>query len=323
MKALIPPLRVLLSLGIFVSVFVSLMIDYSWTSALSRSNSVTVFAYGDVAFCPSPTGIRGTIKRWFNKIIHKYKAGGHKDTGKQLDSTSGTILGLGDLAYNDGSSDNYQNCFDPAWGRHKNRIRPTPGNHDYSTGNADGYFGYFGRAAGPMSKGYYSFDLGDWHLISLNSNIRYVDLEHQISWLRDDLSKTKTRCILAYWHHPTFTAGRKGYTVETRALFEVIYHFGGSIVISGHEHGYERHAPQDATGKLDLDRGVRQFVVGTGGASLRNLDHKSGGKNLEAKIESEWGFLKLTLHPTGYQWEFLPTDSDSKRDKGSGKCVEK
>ena len=293
----------------------------SWTVAFGKDDPTVVFAVGDIADCTTLGGIRGKIRRWYDTFTGEYKGGGQEQTAKLLDSNTGIIIGLGDFAYPDGSSRNYKNCFDPAWGRHKSRIRPTPGNHDYWTPRASGYFEYFGASAGPSFRGYYSFDLAEWHIISLNGNFKHIDLDEQISWLRADLVKTEARCILAFWHQPPFSSGRRGSAIETRVLFNVLYEAGTTIILSGHEHNYERHAPQDPQGRIDLERGIRVFVVGTGGGRVRTKDPGKQATNLEALISYQWGILKLVLHPTGYQWEFLPTDSASMRDKGSAGCV--
>ena len=240
-------------------------------------------------------------------------------TAALLDNIPGTVFTAGDNAYPNGSSADYTQCYDPSWGRHKVRTRPSPGNHDHNTSGAAGYFGYFGAQAGPAGLGYYSYDVGAWHIISLDSNIDMSAGSAQETWLRADLAASTKRCTIAYWHHPRFSSGTShGSTGSTQPLWQALYDFGAEIVISGHDHEYERFAPQTADGTADAARGIREFVVGTGGAGLYSLGTPL--PNSEVGNDNSHGVLKLTLSDGSYTWEFIPVAGDSFRDSGSGTC---
>jgi LysM repeat protein len=235
-----------------------------------------------------------------------------------------TVLTLGDNAYEVGSLQEYNECYGPTWGRFLARTKPAAGNHEYGAGNASGYFTYFGAAATPLEpgcttdcKGYYSFDLGAWHLIALNSEIDTNPGSDQEQWLRADLAAHPNVCTLAYWHRPRWSSGREGGAAP--ALIQALYDYGADVVLVGHEHHYERFAPQTPQGALDPERGVRQFTVGTGGAPLR--DFRFIQPNSEARNAETWGILKMTLHPDRYDWEFIPIAGQSFRDSGSAPCV--
>jgi acid phosphatase type 7 len=237
-------------------------------------------------------------------------------TADLLDATAGTILALGDLAYESGTPEEFRSCFGPTWGRYKARIRPTPGNHEYHSG-ASGYFGYFGAAAGPVERGYYSFDLGSWHIVSLNSERNTGALGAQVRWLRRDLARTKTRCVLAFWHRPRWSAGRYGDDARTAPFWNALYAARADVVLSGHDHNYQRYPPLNRRGEIDRARGIRSFVVGTGGRGLYDLrpDRRRRTGN-----DSTWGVLRLTLRPAGYSWRFMPVEGRGYRDAGSAAC---
>ena len=229
-----------------------------------------------------------------------------------------TVFTLGDNAYRDGSPGNYSRCFDPTWGKFKDRIRPTPGNHDYHTSGAAGYFGYFGASAGPAGRGYYSYDLGSWHIISLDSEIDVNGASAQAAWLVQDLADHPASCTLAYWHRPLFTSSAvHPPAVSMRPLFTILYEGGADIVLSGHNHQYERFSPQRPDGTPDAVAGVRYFVAGTGGAGL--YDFAAAQPNSEVRYKG-FGVLKLTLGVTDYAWEFLPVAGSSFTDGGTGDC---
>jgi hypothetical protein len=244
---------------------------------------------------------------------------GDDATAALLDAIPGTVFTAGDNAYGDGTPTEFARCYDPTWGRHKARTRPSPGNHDYETGSATGYYGYFGARAGPAGRGYYSYDLGAWHVVSLNSNIAMSAGSPQEQWLRADLAATTKRCVLAYWHHPRFSSSDShGSEPETQPLWQALYDHAAEVVISGHDHTYERFAPQTPDGAADPGRGIRQFVVGTGGKS-----HYGFGPplpNSEARDNTSYGVLKLTLDPGSYSWTFIPAAGDSFTDSGRGTC---
>ncbi len=239
--------------------------------------------------------------------------------GSQRD---GVVFTLGDNTYPRGTALQFSECYHPTWGRHKGRTRPAVGNHDYGVKGGGAYFDYFGEAAGERGKGYYSYDLGDWHIIVLNSNCKKVsgceEGSPQHQWLVDDLEKHPRPCTLAYWHHPLFSSGKHGGKKGMRPVFKTLYEFDVDVVLAGHEHDYERFAPQDPDGLLDPDRGVRQFVVGTGGREHRRL--KRPKPNSEVREDATFGVLKLLLHPESYDWEFMPVAGANFVDSGSGKC---
>jgi 3',5'-cyclic AMP phosphodiesterase CpdA len=233
-----------------------------------------------------------------------------------------TVLALGDLAYPDGTSQDFE-CFNASWGRHKGRIRPVPGNHEYRTTDAAGYFGYFGAAAGDPSKGYYSWDDGYWHFIALNSNCKEIGGceagSPQEQWLRADLKAHPGHaCTLAFMQHPRFSSGSHGPQAEVDALWRALYEARVDIVLSGHDHSYERFAPQTPDGVQVVD-GIRQFVVGTGGASLRPFGKPE--PNSVFRQSTADGALRLHLGASSYAWAFLTAPSGAATDTGSFPCA--
>ena len=239
-------------------------------------------------------------------------------TSALLDGIPGTVFTLGDNVYDNGTATEFANCYDPSWGRHKSRTKPVAGNHDYNTSGASGYYGYFGDAAGPPDKGYYSFDLGAWHIVILNSNISRTSTSEQIAWLRADLTGSTAQCTMALWHHPRFSSGQHGNDDTQQPFWDVLYEFDADVVLVGHDHDYERFAPQTPTGIADPTRGLRQFVVGTGGASLRSFS--TIRPNSEFRNSSTWGVIKFDLAPTGYSWSYITTAGGAALDSGSGSC---
>ena len=216
-----------------------------------------------------------------------------------------------------GTDEQFQRCYDPVWGRHKSRTRPSPGNHDYETAGGSAYFSYFGINAGPPGVGYYSYDLGAWHVISLNSMIPAGRSSPQGQWLRRDLEANRTSCTIAYWHSPLFSSGPNGNAGRMRDIWRILYEFDADVVLAGDDHDYERFAPQDPDGVSEPQRGIRQFVAGTGGAPLYNFEAIQPNSVVRAKV---WGVLRLTLRPRSYDWEFVPIPGESFRDIGSGEC---
>jgi len=235
------------------------------------------------------------------------------------------VFTAGDNVYQSGTSEEYEQCYHPTWGRHRDRTRPAPGNHDYGTGNADGYFTYFGGAAGDPALGYYSYDLGAWHIVVLNTSdhcklIGCLPGSPQEQWLRADLAAHPASCTLAIWHDPLFASGSvHGGSPGVAPFWQALYEYGAEVVVNGHEHNYERFAPQTPSGELDTQYGIRQIIVGTGGES-----HYRAGDSLlansEAADDETYGVIKLTLRPTAYDWEFLPEKGGTFRDSGSGAC---
>ena len=238
-------------------------------------------------------------------------------TAALLDRIGGLIFTLGDNAYFHGSRAEYRDCYDTTWGRHKGKTFPVPGNHEYESPGAAPYYEYFGElASGPLGDGYYSFEVGDWHVVALNSNVAVGSTSPQAAWLRSDLASSRARCTLAYWHHPLFTSGPNGDTQSMREFWRILYDASAEIVLSAHDHMYERFGPQDPDGRADAARGIRQFIVGTGGAFLRQP--VTLHPNSENRIIS-FGVLKLTLSSDRYQWEFVPVAGGA-TDGGSGVC---
>lgn len=245
---------------------------------------------------------------------------GDEATAALLDGINGTVFTAGDNAYNDGSATNFTQCYEPSWGRHRARTRPSPGNHDYNTSGAADYYAYFGALAGEAGKGYYSYDIGDWHIISLNSNISMSAGSAQETWLRADLAASSLSCTLAYWHHPRFSSGtHHGSSSSAEPLWQALYDAGAEIVVSGHEHNYERFAPQKPDGTADPATGIREFVVGTGGTGHYD-DLGTQLPNSEVFNGTTFGVIKLTLGPGTYSWSFVPVAGETFTDSGTGSC---
>ena len=242
---------------------------------------------------------------------------GAPDTGRLLDRLTGTIVALGDLAYPHGSAANFRDCYDPAWGRHKDRTRPVPGNHEYETPGAAAYFDYFGGLAGTRGQGYYAFTAGPWRVIALNSEISMAAGSPQIQWLREELQTTRVPCTLAYWHRPLFTSGPNGDNADTRVLWSTLIEFDAEVVLNGHDHMYERFERQDAQGRLDSVLGMRQFTVGTGGAHL--YTPVTVKANSAVRSGASYGVLVLTLHANSYNWDFASVNGRVS-DSGTGGC---
>ncbi|MEO7494377.1 MAG: metallophosphoesterase, partial [Massilia sp.] len=273
------------------------------------ASAVTVYAAGDIAQC----GRSGAAWSGAAATADLVAAGLAADP-------QAVALVLGDVAYPRGTQADFATCYEPTWGRFKARTLPAPGNHEYATAGAAGYFGYFGAAA---QQGYYSVQLGSWRLISLDSNLAPPAQAAQLAWLEADLAAHPSACTLAYWHHPLYSSGGHGNVDIMRAAWRLLQRAGAELVLSGHDHDYERFAPQDADGNADPARGVRQFVVGTGGAFLTPF--------LRLRAHSEWrdnsrtGVLKLQLDEGRYRWEFLEAHYDGfangpAPDRGSGVC---
>jgi hypothetical protein len=240
-------------------------------------------------------------------------------TAKLLDKIEGTVFTAGDHAYPNGTPTEFLTCYDPTWGRHRKRTRPSPGNHDYDMPDAAPYFEYFGASAGPAGRGYYSYNLGAWHIIALNSNPGASSWgAAQENWLIEDLKANPAICTLAYWHHPRFSSGeRYGNHPHVANLFKILYDHGADVIIAGHDHIYERFAPQNPAGKAD-PLGIRQFIAGTGGARLYRIGTIKA--NSEIRNTAAHGVLKLTLHSTSYDWEFIAIRGQKFRDSGAAQC---
>ena len=248
-----------------------------------------------------------------------------------LQSHLTAVLGLGDEQYECAGLSAFASSYDPTWGRLKSITYPAPGNHEYQTsggtncdaaGNAAGYYTYFGSAAGDPSKGYYSFDLGTWHLIALNASCAKVGGcgagSPEEIWLKNDLATHTNRCTLAYWHNPRYSSGGVGNDSTFSPFWQDLYNANAELVLVGHDHEYERFAPQNASSGLDTARGIREFVVGTGGKTHTNF--ATIRANSEVRNNDTFGFLKLTLHPSSYDWQFVPEPGKTFADSGSTAC---
>ena len=247
---------------------------------------------------------------------------GAEATAKLLEQIPGTVMAVGDLAYPDGSKENFT-CYDKTWGRVRSRTRPTPGNHEFHAPGGSPYFDYFGTAAGEPKRGYYSYELGTWHIIVLNSECADIGgcdaASPQVKWLRSDLAAHPVACTLAYWHKPLFSSGSAhGNDLEMKPLWQALYDANADVVIGGHDHNYERFAPQDPEGRSDATRGIREFVVGTGGKNHRPVVMPQ--PNSEVRNADAFGVLKLTLRDGTYDWQFIPEAGKQFTDSGTGKC---
>jgi len=249
---------------------------------------------------------------------------GDEKTAALLDRIEGTVFTLGDNVYDAGTPQQFARCYDPSWGRFRARTRPAPGNHDYETAGARGYFSYFGASAGDPKKGYYSYDLGAWHVVVLNSNCAEVGGcaagSAQERWLREDLASHSVPCTVALWHHPRFSSASHGDSVWMADLWKTLVEEGVDLALAGHDHVYERFAPMNGLGRADPDHGVRSFTVGTGGRSHYGFGpvHSTS----EVRNADTFGVLRLTLHPNSYDWEFVPVAGATFRDSGDGRCHE-
>ncbi len=260
----------------------------------------TLVGAGDIAVC----GVNGDEK-----------------TAALLDAIPGTVFTTGDNAYESGSASEYSNCYAPSWGRHKARTRPVVGNHEYGTTGAAGYFGYFGTAAGKAGEGWYSYDVGAWHVIVLNSNCSVVSCATgslQEKWLRADLAASQAACTVALWHHPRFNSGAHGNDTAVQPLWNALYEYGADLVLNGHDHIYERFAPQRPDGTADSAYGIREIIIGTGGRPLYNFNTIK--PNSEARNNTVFGVLRLTLRADSYDWRFVPVAGGTYTDSGSDGC---
>lgn len=282
---------------------VTIFVLIQWLRPEPTSEPAVLLAAGDIADCSEM---------------------GHHLTGDLLDTLPGTVATLGDNAYEDGSRRDFRRCYEPHWGRHRHRTRPAVGNHEYGTDDAAGYFDYFGSAAGPAGRGWYSYDLGTWHVVVLNSNCDEITDgcragSPQLRWLEDDLANSDARCTLAYWHHPRFSSGvRHGSDESVAPFWDVLYTHGAEVVLTGHEHHYERFAPQDPAGLGDERFGIRQFVVGTGGNDAYGFGNVL--PTSERRLTDVLGVLRLDLRADGYDWRFVSAAGGGGDERGTGRC---
>jgi 3',5'-cyclic AMP phosphodiesterase CpdA len=245
--------------------------------------------------------------------IARCATSGDEATAALIEAIGGTVFTVGDNAYPDGSAQHFAECYGPSWGRFRTRTRPSPGNHEYKTADAAGYFDYFRWRAGPGDRGYYAYNRGSWRIYSLNSEAITTE---QLAWLESDLAANPTRCSLAYWHRPLFSSGQHGNQSDTGPIWDLLYSAGTELVINGHDHDYERFYPQRPDGSRYW-KGIRQFVVGTGGGAIRPF--ATVQPNSAARKSGAYGVLKLVLKDTEYRWRFITTNG-SFVDTGSGVC---
>jgi hypothetical protein len=270
-------------------------------------DTFTLVGAGDIVGCSNLTGAQATAKL--------------------IDSIPGTVFAAGDLAYQRGTYEEFLKCYGPTWGRFKARTRPAPGNHEYDGAPATGYFRYWEGHAGDPGKGFYSYDLGAWHIIVLNTNCGSTQLggcaegSPEETWLRQDLAAHPSVCTLAYGHHALFSSGllpKHAEHPELRAFWQDLYDAHADLILAGHEHSYERFAPQNPQGNPDSDHGIREIVVGTGGRSHTPLGYAK--PNSEVRDDKTYGVLKLTLSPGKYSWQFIPVPGKTFHDSGEGLC---
>lgn len=257
--------------------------------------STWINAFGDTGWCGSP---------------------GMAPIARQLDALDGEIFLAGDLAYPSGTADEFRRCFDPDFGRFKPRIWAAPGNHDYQTRNANAYFDYFGARAGPNRLGYYAVRAAGWKVLMLNSLVPIARGTAQLEFVRQELQRDAVRCTMAVIHHPFDSSGPNGPTPALRDLWEVMYDAGVDLVVSGHDHTYERLAPMDPSLRADPVKGIRLIIAGTGGAELYNVARVS--IHSEFRLTT-YGLLRLHLEPALYQWEFRDFNG-AVRDSGLNIC---
>lgn len=312
-----------------------------WSAAISRRGrrarrvSIVVASAVAMAFLPTPSPLpasaatgdpvlaaAGDIACAPGKSVTA-KACNHKATSDLLLAMQPTVVAtLGDNQYDVGSLSQFNSSFDPTWGRLKPLIRPAIGNHEIKAdAKATGYFTYFGTAAGDKTKGYYSYDVGAWHVIVLNGNCNTGGGcgpgSAQEQWLRADLAARPAVCTLAYWHQPRFSSGNHGSNTKYDAFWKALYAAGADVVLNGHDHGYERFAPMAPSGARDDARGIREFVVGTGGSHAGSWPAVKANSQVRS---STFGVLKLTLGASSYDWKFVPVAGKTFTDSGTTSC---
>lgn len=260
---------------------------------------------GDISVCGLPDDMKTAAL--IELLIQKYP--------------EAAVFTAGDNVQIIGELNEFTRCFQPAWGQFKRRIHPSPGNHDWSTERGGPYFTYFGEAAGPPGLGYYSYDLGDWHMVSLNSNCedtRCDEKSPQAQWLIEDLRENEKQCTLLYWHHPLWDTGTVPISQAGAAFWRIASQYGADVVVNGHDHHYERFVPLDGDGKVDPSYGIRTFIVGTGGAWLFELGQPQPIS--EVRDNSTHGVIQFTLYSDRYDWAFVPVEGGTFTDAGSALC---
>ena len=293
-----------------VSLFVAGCLGGGGTSSTAeppKVERVSILAVGDIAQCIGQPAANSAAAKTAALIDQQ--------------AASMPLLLLGDLVYNSGTLEEYRSCYEPTYGKFMARSYPAPGNHDYGVPAGDDYYTYFGTRAGPDRRGYYSFDVGSWHIISLNSNIAMAKGSAQETWLRADLAASRSKkCTLAYWHHPRFSSSSThGDNPLSSDVWKALFEFNADVVLVGHDHTYERFAPQDPDANPNPPRGIRQFVIGTGGAALYGFGTPK--PNSEVRGAGSHGVAKFVLDDGKYSWEFLPVSGSTFTDRGEANCV--
>lgn len=263
----------------------------------SPGDSVVVLAAGDIADC---------------------RTVGDESTAALLDTLPGMVLALGDNAYVNGTAREYRECYAPTWGRHRERTWAAPGNHDYNSPGAAPYYAYFGERAGEPGRGWYSLEAGDWHVVMLNTSLAMTPGSEQERWLRADLAAHPSRCTLAVMHHPRYSSSLHGSNRSVTPLWRALYDAGADVVLSGHDHTYERFLRMSPDGAPDEARGIRAFVAGTGGARHYRFLRPAPGSAF--RLDQTWGVLRLTLRGDRYEWEFLSAADGRSLDHGGEAC---
>jgi acid phosphatase type 7 len=271
-----------------------------------QDSPVTVLAAGDIADCTNGVAAPSAIAT--ANLVAQYPGV--------------PILALGDLAYYTGSAQEFNSCYALTWGKFLDRTYPAPGNHEYGTANAAGYFDYFGARSGPDRRGYYSADVGKWRIYSLNSNIAMDAASPQAQWFKSEIaSAAAPKCSIAFWHHPPYSSSVRGSNVASRDLWKMVVDAGVDVVLNGHEHLYERFSPMDREGAAAASEalGARLFTIGSGGMSLL-YQFATVIPTSEVRYNASHGIMKFTLYANKYEWEFLPTAAGVVGDRGSGVC---
>jgi hypothetical protein len=286
------------------------------TVNVATTGDPVIAAAGDIACGPSDpnyNGGNGTAAKCRQKYTSNLLVGAGLTN----------VLTLGDNLQSDDTLSGFRTAFDPTWGRVKSIMHPEVGNHEYGVSGAAGYYSYFGAGAGDPSKGYYSYNIGTWHIIEINSNCTKISGgcgtgSPEETWVKSDLAANPSACTLAVFHHPRYSSGYGGDNTSMAPIFQDLYVANADVVLSGHSHDYERFAPQDNAGNLDLARGITQFVVGTGGAFFTGFGTIQ--PNSQVHQNSTFGVLELTLHPTSYDWRFVPEAGKTWTDSGTRSC---
>ncbi|PKN86727.1 MAG: alkaline phosphatase [Chloroflexi bacterium HGW-Chloroflexi-8] len=298
----IPPTALLATKTSSITITATITLSPTTTQTptpMSSPTPVTLAAVADIAICGQESD---------------------DQTAALISDWNADIIIAGDANNEDGTLWQYQNCFQPSWGQYLSRIHPVAGNHDYYNDPIGNYYFYFGERAGEPDKGYYSFDLGDWHIVGLNSNCGFLPCgpsSDQVAWLKEDLSKTQKECTLAFWHVPRWNSGPAKHANWVQSFWDVLYDAGADVVVNGHDHHYERTGKIDAKGLPDKQNGIVEFIVGTGGAGHYYLETPFPFS--EKMIFGEFGVLKLVLEPQSYLWQFINIEGEV-LDEGKNVC---